>query len=101
MDTRLGLVESDLRDLRKDIRQLVYFVIGGVIVLLGMMATGYVRLDDKVDSKVNALEARMNTRFDKVDARMDKIEDRLGKIEIRLEKQDTKLDTILERLPKK
>ena len=84
-DRRVGAVEADVRDLRKDIRQLLYATIAGCAVILGFLVTGYIRLDDKISTTSEKTEMKI----DKISERMEKISDRI----------DSKLEKIVERLP--
>jgi len=84
MEARIANLEADVRDLRKDIRQLLYIAIGSAVAILGVLCTGYVRLDDKMEAKfdkvngrIEALSVRVDTHFQQLDA---KFEAKLNKI---------------------
>lgn len=92
-DRRLSLIEQDIRQMaaKMDKHFIIFIttVAALFLVVSGAMWKGYVRLDDKIETKTA-----------KIEARVDKVEERLGKLEARLEKMDAKLDAVLERLPK-
>lgn len=74
-------VDRQLVQLHGDVRNLLYGLIGGCVLLAGMVGGLYLRND----AKFEAIDLRMQARAEKTD-------ERLGKIEATLARIDAKLD---------
>ena len=110
-DTRLGLIEQDLRALSGKVgtrfdatsekmdlqlKALLGIFAAGFVTLAGLTLMSYVRLDDRIDARFQQLDAKIDKLDAKVDARFQQMDNKIDKL---AERMDIKFDKILERLP--
>lgn len=75
-------VDRQLGQLHGDVRNLLYALIGGFLVLIAAIGGLYLHVDGK---------------FDRIDGKFDKVDERAGQTEVRLARIEEKLDLLLER----
>ena len=56
-------------------------LMAGILNLQEAMASGYDRLDRKIDGEIGSLRFDMNKRFDRMDERFDRLEGRVAALE--------------------
>jgi hypothetical protein len=85
-------VNSQLAQLHGDVRNLLYGLIGGFLVLAAAGATAYIKMSDQTTA-IQMEQVKATTKLDALDNRVESIDERLGSI-------DEKLDTLVAARPK-
>lgn len=72
---------------RRDWTLLVSLMVAQTTLILGIGAFGFYRLDERIDrieARMDRMEARLDERMDRIEARMDRMETRLDDLDRRV-----------------